>query len=337
VIDERLGLVVGEFFPPHFGHAHLIGTARAHVREVHLVVLDRPHEHTIPGDVRAEWLRKAFPEAVVHVIIDDLAADDWAARSRELIGVLPHRPDVLFSSEDAGALLAGALGCENVDVLRARRAVPIDAAAIRRDPVSTWRFLLPAAAAGMCRRVAFVGAESTGKTTLSKRLADVYNTDWVYEYGRDYTVDKIGAGTNDQWDTRDFVLIAQRQVQIENKAALTAGPILFCDTDAFATAIWHERYLGFRAPEVEAIADGHHYDLYVLCGADVPFEADGVRFSEDVREWMTDRFAEGLSARPEPWIKVEGSIEQRVANIRAEIERLGLLTPASIFDAKRFD
>ena len=335
MIDERIGLVVGEFYPPHFGHTHLIGTARARVQRVHLVVLDRPSEHTIPGDVRAGWLRKSFPESVVHVIDDDgtLSKRDQA---RAIIRAVGAPPDVLFSSEDQGAPMAEALGCENVDVDRARRAVPIDGEAIRKDPIANWRFLLPSAAAGLCRRVAFVGAESTGKTTLSKRLADAFGTDWVYEYGRDYTVEKIAAGTNDHWDTNDFVVIAQRQGQIEDKAALTAGPLLFCDTDAFATAIWHERYLGSPSPEVEAIAANRHYDLYVLCGADVPFESDGVRFSEEVREWMTERFAQGLAQRSEPWLRVAGSVEQRVMSIRDEVVRLGLLTPQSIFDAKRF-
>ena len=334
MIDERIGLVIGEFYPPHFGHAHLIGTARARVQKVHLVVLDRPAEHTIPGDVRAGWLRKAFPESVVHVINDH--DTDINRRATDILHAVGAPADVLFSSEDQGAVMATALQCENVDVDRARRAVPIDGEDIRRDPVANWRFLLPAAAAGLCRRVAFVGAESTGKTTLSKRLADVYGTDWVYEYGRDYTVEKIGEGTNDHWDTHDFVVIAARQGQIEDKAALTAGPLLFCDTDAFATAIWHERYLGFPSREVQAIADDRHYDLYVLCGADVPFESDGVRFSEDVREWMTERFAQGLADRAEPSIRVTGSVEHRVEGIRAEIDRLGLLSAVSIFDAKRF-
>ena len=339
MIDERIGLVIGEFYPPHFGHAHLIGTARARVQRVHLVVLDRPSEHTIPGDVRASWLRKSFPESVVHVIDDDVYGAHKVQNSQRtaaIISAIGARPDVLFSSEDQGAPMAHELGCENVDVDRARRAVPIDGEAIRTDPVTNWRFLLPSAAAGLCRRVAFVGAESTGKTTLSKRLADSYGTDWVYEYGRDYTVEKIAAGTNDHWDTNDFVVIAQRQGQIEDKAALTAGPLLFCDTDAFATAIWHERYLGSPSAEVEAIADQRHYDLYVLCGADVPFESDGVRFSEDVREWMMERFAQGLAQRPEPWLRVAGSVEQRVSLIRDEVDRLGLLEPHSIFDAKRF-
>ena len=37
------------------------------------------------------------------------------------------------------------------------------------------------------KRVAIVGAESTGKTTLATALAEHYRTAWVPEFGRLYT------------------------------------------------------------------------------------------------------------------------------------------------------
>lgn len=40
-------------------------------------------------------------------------------------------------------------------------------------------------------RVCIVGAESTGKTVLAQNLAKHFNTEWVPEYGRDYTDEKI--------------------------------------------------------------------------------------------------------------------------------------------------
>ena len=42
--------------------------------------------------------------------------------------------------------------------------------------------------------------------------------------------------------------------QREDAAARDGSPVLVCDTDAFATTIWHERYIGARQRRVDVIA-----------------------------------------------------------------------------------
>jgi NadR type nicotinamide-nucleotide adenylyltransferase len=175
---------------------------------------------------------------------------------------------------------------------------------------------------GRVRRVCITGAESTGKTTLCRVLAERHATVWIHEYGRDHTVEKIRAGTNDRWTTEDFVVIARRQQELEDAAASRATRWLFCDTDALATALWHERYLRTRAPEVEAIARQRTYDLFVLCNIDVPFERDGVRFGEMDRPAMHRRFIEELDRRAEPWILASGTVDRRIATIEAAMTEL---------------
>ena len=59
-----------------------------------------------------------------------------------------------------------------------------------------------------------------------------------------------------------------------------ANRVLICDTDAFATAIWHERYLGVPSAAVLAVAAGRTYDLYVLTDVDTPFVPDDIRDGE---------------------------------------------------------
>jgi HTH-type transcriptional regulator, transcriptional repressor of NAD biosynthesis genes len=155
---------------------------------------------------------------------------------------------------------------------------------------------------------------------MCKLLAERHHTAWVHEYGRDHTVEKIRTHTNDHWTTEDFVIIALRQLQMEDEAARHAKRFLFCDTDALATALWHERYQGSASPEVEAIAAAHRYDLYVLCDIDVPYEHDGVRFDPTARPRMHARFVEALKERPEPWILVSGSLDERLDRIDTELE-----------------
>jgi nicotinamide riboside kinase len=48
---------------------------------------------------------------------------------------------------------------------------------------------------------------------------------------------------NYAWKTADFIAIAKEQNRQEDEAAKTANKVLICDTDAFATGLWHERYM----------------------------------------------------------------------------------------------
>ncbi|MFL6438303.1 MAG: AAA family ATPase [Terriglobales bacterium] len=174
------------------------------------------------------------------------------------------------------------------------------------------------------KRVAIVGAESTGKTTLAQNLAQHFHTVWVPEYGREYTEVTVGpkAVVGYQWKTEEFVHIARRQVELEDQLAEQANRVLICDTDALATAIWHERYMGSRSSEVEEIAAGHSYDLYLLTGVDIPFVQDGIRDGEHLREWMTERFRQELEARHFPWLFLQGSHAQRFGRAVTAIEKL---------------
>jgi len=75
----------------------------------------------------------------------------------------------------------------------------------------------------------------------------------VPEFGREYSIGKFGRG-DDTWSTHEFVAIAAEQARREDLAARECDRVVVCDTDAFTTAIWAERYLGRRVAEVDAIA-----------------------------------------------------------------------------------
>lgn len=322
-------LVLGKFLPPHAGHRFLAEQARAMADEVVVALLANSAE-PIPVDLRHRWLEEMLPWATVRsgvadhpVDYEDPAVYDlWAATIREVTG----RPafDLLLTSEPAyGEMTAVRLGARHVLVDPDRIAVPISSTAVRADPYACWAFLSPGVRAWYAKRVCVTGAESTGTTTTAERLATRYATTWVPEYGREYSVPKDARG--EPWTTDEFVHIARRQQELEDQAAREANRILFCDTDALATAIWHEQYLGSRAPEVEAIARSRTYDLTLLTAADIPWEQDGDRNSDEVRQRMQRRFEEELASRPEPVVELRGSLEARLAVAVAAIDtHLGL-------------
>jgi HTH-type transcriptional regulator, transcriptional repressor of NAD biosynthesis genes len=196
--------------------------------------------------------------------------------------------------------------------------------------------LRPAQRAALTVRVCCVGAESTGKSTLVQALAERRETASMHEYGRDYTVAKKDAGTNDSWDLHDFIRIAQVQQRMEDAAAFEAGPLLFCDTDAMSTDLWCERYLGSRSVIVNGLARARRYDLFVLCDIDIPWEADEIRLGAESRTAMHQRFVEVLSTeRPEPWILVSGEVVDRMDQVDAEIARLDLFSPNRMYAVER--
>ena len=271
-------------------------------------------------------LRELHPAATVLVTPDDIPDDRgdatsqaWAVRTVRLLG---HRPDVVFSSEEYGPRYAAFMGARHVSVDVARRRFPISGTAVRADPWGTAEFLAPVVRALYVRRVCVVGAESTGTTTLARDLAGHYGCEWVPEYGRAYCEQRLARAATIEWSTDDFVHIAVRQQADEDAAARRGGRLLICDTDALATSIWHERYLGTTSAETMRLADARSYALYILTGDDIPFVQDGTRDGEHIRGWMTDRFRQALSARSEPWIEVRGSRAERLATARAAVDAL---------------
>ena len=204
------------------------------------------------------------------------------------------------------------------------------------DPVAAWFELHPIVQGALTVRVCVVGAESTGKSTLVRALSNRHDTRGVGEYGREYTVAKKDAGTNEHWTTADFVTIAREQQRLEDELAIGAGPLFFCDTDAMTTGLWHERYQGQADPEVDAIGRSRIYDLFVLCDIDIPWERDEIRLGADTRTAMHRRFVDVLmNDRSEPWLVVSGSVEDRMRAVDTEIARLGLLTGSSMYAPSR--
>ena len=316
------GLVVGKFYPPHRGHKYLIDAAAAAVDHVSVIVCRKPGEEP-PGELRAAWLREIHPEATVHLVDDTLGDDDsraWAEFSIELLG---FRPDAVFTSEDYGDPFAHYLGCRHVRVDRERVAVPISGTRVREDPLGCWEYLEPPVRAYYAKRVCLVGAESTGKTTLARALAERFATAWVPEFGREFSERMLAERGAYEFASEDFVAIARRQCELEEEAARRADRVLVCDTDAFATSVWHRRYMGARSPEVEAIAASHRRpDLYLVTDVTTPFEQDGTRDGEHVREWMHAAFLEELAAQGRPFRELSGTHEERLAEATRLVEEL---------------
>ena len=315
----KTGVVIGKFYPPHRGHKHLIETALSQAEHVTVIVCDEP-DQTIPGELRAAWLAEIHPAATVRVERSPLAHDDSAGWASSTIEWLGHAPDAVFTSESYGDAYARHLGSTHVSVDPDRLTVPVSASAIRRDPLVHLNDLEPCVRAYFVKRVVIIGAESTGTTTLSMALAEHYRTAWVPEFGRLYTEARRYRG--DTWRSEEFTYIGVEQARMEDALARIANKVLVCDTDPFATTIWHERYLGTMSEAVSVVAATRRYDLYVLTDTDIPFVQDRIRDGESIRQWMHDRFRDELSRMKTPFIVVSGPHERRFAEAVTAIDAI---------------
>lgn len=169
--------------------------------------------------------------------------------------------------------------------------------------------------AGVVDMVVFVGAESTGKSTLAAYLAREFDTAYVPEIGRFIWEEKKG-----QLNVDDYVDIAVKHREAEAEAALRARRYLFVDTSALTTLL-----LGYcfghikQAPqELLKYADDckHRYAHHFVCADDIPYEIDPARENEAWRGRIQRLVIEDLEARGIAYTVVRGSVEERAAQVR---------------------
>jgi NadR type nicotinamide-nucleotide adenylyltransferase len=172
------------------------------------------------------------------------------------------------------------------------------------------------------RRVCLLGAESTGKTTMAEALARRFGTVWAPEYGRGYT--EVAREPGSPWRSDELVHIVRIQGWLERELESQASRVLVCDTDAFTTSVFHDVLVGGAQPAGlrDAVAR-ERYDLFLLCGTDVPFVQDGWRDERArTRLEMHERYRRFLEERRERWLLLEGDHETRLATASAAVEAL---------------
>lgn len=307
------GLVLGKFLPYHEGHAHLIRTARASADELTVLVCSIARE-PIPGGHRFQWVRESHPDCRVVHVSEELPqepsehADFWPIWT-DVINRYAGRVDVVFSSEDYGDELARCLGATHVCVDRARHTVPVSGSAIRAEPLRHWEYVPRVVRPHLALRVAIVGTESTGKTTLAQRLAERFGTAWVPEFGREYCSDRDARLLTES----DFEAIAWGQAMAEHEYAARSNGVLICDTELHTTCTWSELIIGRCPPWIRAAAAARRYDLILFLGHDSPWVDDGTRVLELRRVEHTRLLESELRAAGRPWATLDGTFAEREA------------------------
>ena len=173
-----------------------------------------------------------------------------------------------------------------------------------------------------CIRICLFGPESSGKSTLSRKLSQHYSAPLVPEYARIYL--------QDLWEKekkicrpKDLLPIAKGQIALENKATQTAEKMIFCDTDLLTTKVYSESYYQGWCPQLlEKYALENSYDLYLLTYIDTPWEDDDLRDRPERREEMFSYFKAALDNNNRPYVLLKGSVDERMKTAIKAINNL---------------
>ncbi len=140
-------------------------------------------------------------------------------------------------------------------------------------------------------RVAIVGPESTGKSTLAEALATHYNTALVPEVAREYV-----AALKQPYTLEDIVEISRQQLALEDELAANANRVLFCDTNLVVTKIWAEHFAGHCPAFIQTHFEARQYDLHLLTDIDLPWTPDPLREHPHLRQELFDLYKNLLDA-----------------------------------------
>lgn len=169
-------------------------------------------------------------------------------------------------------------------------------------------------------KITVLGPESTGKSTLCEQLSQHYRTSWVPEHAREY-LKKNGI----QYSYNDLLIIAQQQLQLEDEYARNCnGPLLFIDTNMYVMKVWCEFVFGKCHQFILDQIAGRHYDLYLLCNIDLPWEFQEMREYPDLksRKILFNMYKDLLVHQHVPWTLVSGENEKRLQSAVESVNRL---------------
>jgi len=313
------GLTLGKFAPFHRGHQMLVETALAEVDEL-VVMVYATDVTNIPLQVRAGWIKSIYPSIRIIEAWDgpNSYGDTPEIRSEQENYILKKLNGLtithFYSSEFYGDHVSRALGAVDRRIDEARLTVPISGTALRRDYYAGRQYLDPLVYADLITKVCFIGAPSTGKTTLACAMAKFHETLWMPEYGAEYWLEHQ---VDRRITLKQFEEIAPEHNSREDKLMLQSRKYLFCDTSPITTYVFAKDYHGIAGPTLTRLAREaeKRYDLFFLCDTDISYADTWDRSGNQKRKWFQEQIVGDLAERRLPFFRVSGTLEERVSQV----------------------
>ena len=186
-------------------------------------------------------------------------------------------------------------------------------------------------------KVAVIGPESTGKSTLCELLALHYNTQWCPEFARayllthgmDYTYDDLLYIAKGQLAMEDEYIqstVNGQQPAVNPNSPFTThhAPLLFIDTEMYVMKVWCEFVFGkCHRWILEQIVE-RKYDLYLLCNTDLAWVKDELREYPDLitRHKLYHIYKDIMINQSTPWADISGDHDERLHKAIKAVDQL---------------
>ena len=283
-------LVIGKFLPLHKGHLALIDFAATQAETVSVCVTGHDGE-VISCTKRARWIIESHmqnssisvcnlsydPSKLNESSVSDIqSSEEWAEYLKAELENFSEI-DVIIGSEMYVKYMADYLGISYIIYDEKRENMPISATDIKGDIIRYWDYLSPAAKRSFVQHICICGSESTGKSTVCKRLEEEYGfVTMIPEIGRCL----VGKSALCEVGTlKKIFTIHNDLLQAVKNDPPT--PIILWDTDNITTLSYLTFLHSFHQDVIDEVMGERQAvlaDKYFFFEPNITFHDDGTRF-----------------------------------------------------------
>ncbi|MDG6897226.1 trifunctional nicotinamide-nucleotide adenylyltransferase/ribosylnicotinamide kinase/transcriptional regulator NadR [Actinobacillus delphinicola] len=343
---RKVGVIFGKFYPVHTGHINMIYEAFSKVDELHVVVcsdterdlqlfLNSKMKKMPTVQDRLRWMQQIFKYQKGQIFIHHLIEDGlpsypngwqgWADRVRTLFAEKHFQPSVVFSSEIQDKAPYETHLNLNVELVDPQRNFfNVSATKIRNNPFEYWKFIPKEVRPFFVKTIAILGGESSGKTVLVSKLANVFNTTSAWEYGREFVFEKLG-GDEQAMQYSDYPKMAIGHQHYIDYALRHAHKIAIVDTDFITTQAFCIQYEGKSHPFLDSMIKEYPFDVTILLDNNTKWVNDGLRSlgNQKQRQQFQQLLKKLLHKHNIPYIEIESpSYLERYNQVKVIVEKI---------------
>lgn len=283
------------------------------------------HE-TIADTVRVGWIKKTFSGTknlevrAFHYRESDfpntsVSSEAVSAVWSEVFLQLFPDYDTVITSEPYGDFVAKYMGIRHIPFDLAKTVVPISASKIKQDIQKNWNYLPNAVKPYFAKKIAVLGTESTGKTTLTLQLAAHFKGTAVSEAARDIIDDSRN------FDFEDLHTVAAEHALRIDAAVVDEHPVVFIDTDIYTTISYGLHFFNRQPDFPMAFFETNRAGLYLYLNASVPHVQDGTRLETSDRNTLDVSHRQVLSENGIDIVEITGNFDERWEKAVAAVEQ----------------